>query len=38
MSELGGTFKRYLVQLPFKEQTHQVAQSQIQPDFECLQG
>ncbi len=39
--ELEGTFKGHLVQLPCDEQEHpqldQVAQSHIQPDFECLQ-
>ena len=40
--ELGGTFKGHLVQLPCSEQghlqLHQVAQSPIQADLECLQG
>ena len=39
---LEGTFKDQLVQPPFNEQGHlqpdQVAQSSVQPDFECLQG
>ena len=40
--ELEGTLKSHLVQLPCNEQghlqLHQVAQSPIQPDIECLQG
>jgi len=39
---LEGTFKGHLVQHPRNEQghlqLHQVAQSPIQPDTECLQG
>jgi len=41
-SGLEGTLKGHLVQLPCNEQghlqLHQVAQSPIQPDLECLQG
>ena len=40
--ELGRTTEDHLVQLPSNEQghlqLHQVAQSPIQPDLECLQG
>jgi len=40
--ELEGTLESHLVQLPCDEQVHlqphQVAQSPIEPDLECLQG
>jgi len=39
---LEGTLKGHLVQLPYNKQghlqLHQVAESPVQPDLECLQG